>query len=173
MDCHGDGSARSKDPGLYTTATDRVATSFSKWLRPATDHDDRGRRTTLGKKISRASPTARTEAWGSIRAHTWGGLKNGRNSRRPAQRIVHPNRLGGNRRGHAAIGSGIRRRGGALASRRDDGQHSHMQRATISYAKNNFSRLLALVRQGESILVLDRNTPVARIDPVDNRSLQQ
>ena len=39
-------------------------------------------------------------------------------------------------------------------------------RATISEVKNALSAYLRKVRSGESVLVLDRNTPVARIVPV-------
>ena len=41
-----------------------------------------------------------------------------------------------------------------------------MRRATIANAKNQFSRLLDAVRAGESILILDRDRPVARLEPV-------
>lgn len=39
-------------------------------------------------------------------------------------------------------------------------------RATISEVKNGLSAYLRRVRSGESVLVLDRKTPVARIVPV-------
>jgi prevent-host-death family protein len=38
--------------------------------------------------------------------------------------------------------------------------------ATISQTKNQLSALLDQVRHGETILVVDRNRPVARIEPV-------
>jgi prevent-host-death family protein len=38
--------------------------------------------------------------------------------------------------------------------------------ATISYTKNNLSRLLKQVRRGETITILDRNQPVARLEPI-------
>lgn len=41
-----------------------------------------------------------------------------------------------------------------------------MIRATISEVKNGLSAYLRRVRSGESVLVLDRRTPVARIVPV-------
>lgn len=41
-----------------------------------------------------------------------------------------------------------------------------MKIATISQAKNQFSALIDRVRQGETILILDRDRPVARIEPV-------
>ena len=43
-----------------------------------------------------------------------------------------------------------------------------MKIANISTTKNNLSKLLDEVRNGESILIVDRDTPVARIDPVRN-----
>jgi prevent-host-death family protein len=41
-----------------------------------------------------------------------------------------------------------------------------MKTATISETKNNLSALLERVRAGESVLILDRETPVARLEPV-------
>lgn len=41
-----------------------------------------------------------------------------------------------------------------------------MRRATISEAKNHLSALLDRVRAGESVLILDRKVPVARLVPV-------
>ncbi len=41
-----------------------------------------------------------------------------------------------------------------------------MQRASITEAKNNLSGLLDRVRRGETILICDRNRPVARMLPV-------
>ncbi len=41
-----------------------------------------------------------------------------------------------------------------------------MKTATISDAKNRLSELLQRVKRGETILILDRNRPVARIEPV-------
>ncbi len=38
--------------------------------------------------------------------------------------------------------------------------------ASITEAKNNLSKLIKRVRQGESILILDRNVPVARLEPL-------
>ena len=36
----------------------------------------------------------------------------------------------------------------------------------ISEAKNNLSGLIAAVKRGESVLIFERNTPVARLEPV-------
>ena len=41
-----------------------------------------------------------------------------------------------------------------------------MIRATISEVKNGLSAYLPRVRSGESVLILDRGTPIARIVPV-------
>ena len=41
-----------------------------------------------------------------------------------------------------------------------------MRRSTIANAKNQLSRLLDAVRAGESVLILDRDRPVARLEPV-------
>ena len=41
-----------------------------------------------------------------------------------------------------------------------------MIRATISEVKNGLSAHLRRVRSGESVLILDRGTPIARIVPV-------
>ena len=40
-----------------------------------------------------------------------------------------------------------------------------MQKATISEVKNHLSAYLRKVRAGETILILDRDEPVARIEP--------
>ena len=41
-----------------------------------------------------------------------------------------------------------------------------MKKASISETKNNLSRLLERVRRGETILITDRDRPVARLEPV-------
>ncbi|MBA2586789.1 MAG: type II toxin-antitoxin system prevent-host-death family antitoxin [Chthoniobacterales bacterium] len=41
-----------------------------------------------------------------------------------------------------------------------------MTTASITQAKNNLSKLIKRVRHGESILILDRNVPVARLEPL-------
>jgi prevent-host-death family protein len=40
-----------------------------------------------------------------------------------------------------------------------------MIRASITEAKNQLSKYLDAVRRGESVLILDRNKPIARIEP--------
>lgn len=42
-----------------------------------------------------------------------------------------------------------------------------MKRATISHAKNHLSELLAGVKRGETVLILERNRPIARIVPIE------
>lgn len=41
-----------------------------------------------------------------------------------------------------------------------------MTTASVTEAKNNLSKLLKKVRHGESVLILDRNVPVARLEPL-------
>lgn len=41
-----------------------------------------------------------------------------------------------------------------------------MNKANVSYTRNNLSKILARVREGESILIVDREQPVARLEPV-------
>lgn len=41
-----------------------------------------------------------------------------------------------------------------------------MKTATITEAKNGLSALIDRVRAGESVLILDRGVPVARIEPI-------
>ena len=42
-----------------------------------------------------------------------------------------------------------------------------MATVTITQAKTHLSSLIKKVRHGESILILDRNIPVARLEPLD------
>ena len=50
-----------------------------------------------------------------------------------------------------------------------------MKNARISELRDNLSQYLARVRKGETIIVYDRKTPIARIDPVvaDDEDLPQ
>lgn len=41
-----------------------------------------------------------------------------------------------------------------------------MRNATISKLRNSLSEYLARVRRGETVIVFDRDTPIARIEPV-------
>lgn len=45
-----------------------------------------------------------------------------------------------------------------------------MESANIAVAKNQFSRLIDRVKRGESILITERNQPVARIEPLVSQS---
>ena len=45
-----------------------------------------------------------------------------------------------------------------------------MRTASISEAKNKLSALLDQVKAGETIVILDRGVPVARLEPVTTRS---
>ena len=44
-----------------------------------------------------------------------------------------------------------------------------MERVTISQLKNQLSAFLKKVRAGETVLILDRNRPVARLESVEHR----
>jgi len=45
-----------------------------------------------------------------------------------------------------------------------------MEKATVSQVRNHLSAYLRKVRAGESVLILDRNTPVARLDGIITES---
>ena len=40
-----------------------------------------------------------------------------------------------------------------------------MNRANVSYTRNHLSEMLARVKEGETILIVDRQRPVARLEP--------
>lgn len=42
-----------------------------------------------------------------------------------------------------------------------------MKKASISYAKNNLSRLINVVREGGTVWITDRNVPVACLSPAE------
>lgn len=46
-----------------------------------------------------------------------------------------------------------------------------MIKVSISEAKNRLSALLDKVRHGQSILIMDRSRPVARLDPVETQDV--
>ncbi len=48
-----------------------------------------------------------------------------------------------------------------------------MERATISQLKNRLSAYLKKVRAGQSILILDRDQPIARLDRVESEGRPQ
>ena|SRR3990172_4440625 len=43
-----------------------------------------------------------------------------------------------------------------------------MKKASITQTKNQLSALLDAVRHGETILIMDRDRPVARLEPVES-----
>jgi prevent-host-death family protein len=45
-----------------------------------------------------------------------------------------------------------------------------MKKASITDAKNRLSALLEAVKRGETVLIMDRDRPVARIEPVGTTS---
>ena len=46
-----------------------------------------------------------------------------------------------------------------------------MNKANISYTRNHLSEVLSRVREGEAILIMDRQKPVARLEPVAGPSV--
>lgn len=50
------------------------------------------------------------------------------------------------------------------------GYNSHMIRASVSHTKNHLSALLAQVKAGETVLITDRDRPIARIVPMEESS---
>jgi len=47
-----------------------------------------------------------------------------------------------------------------------------MNKANISYTRNHLSEILLRVREGETILIVDREQPVARLEPIAGPSAQ-
>lgn len=45
-----------------------------------------------------------------------------------------------------------------------------MNTANISYTRNHLSELIDRVKEGESVLIMDRNRPVARLEPATSQS---
>jgi antitoxin (DNA-binding transcriptional repressor) of toxin-antitoxin stability system len=41
---------------------------------------------------------------------------------------------------------------------------------TISHTKNHLSELLASVREGETLIIMDRKRPIARVEPIEGLS---
>jgi antitoxin (DNA-binding transcriptional repressor) of toxin-antitoxin stability system len=50
------------------------------------------------------------------------------------------------------------------------GQVGHMICATISDTKNRLSELLAKVHSGETLIIVDRKTPVARVERIEGQA---
>ena len=48
-----------------------------------------------------------------------------------------------------------------------------MNKANISYTRNHLSEMLSRVREGETILIVDRQQPVARLEPVAGPSARE
>jgi antitoxin (DNA-binding transcriptional repressor) of toxin-antitoxin stability system len=48
-----------------------------------------------------------------------------------------------------------------------------MNKANISYTRNHLSEVLSRVREGETILIMDRQQPVARLEPVSGPSVHE
>lgn len=50
----------------------------------------------------------------------------------------------------------------------ESGYVGHVKKATISYTKNHLSALLEQVKRGETVTILDRTKPVARMVPIES-----
>ena len=50
------------------------------------------------------------------------------------------------------------------------GYYGQMKKASVSDLKNQISRYLDYVKHGETVLVLDRNVPVAELKPITRTS---
>jgi antitoxin (DNA-binding transcriptional repressor) of toxin-antitoxin stability system len=48
-----------------------------------------------------------------------------------------------------------------------------MKTASISMAKNQLSALIALVRKGETVIITDRDQPVAQLSPLSAEQLDE
>ena len=60
---------------------------------------------------------------------------------------------------------------GPVASATYYGYHGHVKKANISTLKNNLSEHIRFVRAGGTVRIYDRDTPVAEISPISQRSL--
>ena len=58
-----------------------------------------------------------------------------------------------------------------MAGWRRSSYHSHMKTAGIAELKNNLSRYLDHVRAGGTVMVLDRDAPVAQIVPMPKEAI--
>lgn len=56
----------------------------------------------------------------------------------------------------------------ALARRQRNGYNSHMIRTSVSGLKNGLSEYLRKVRAGQSVVIYDRNVPIARIERIES-----
>ncbi len=48
-----------------------------------------------------------------------------------------------------------------------------MKKASISQTKNSLSRLIEGVKAGDTVLILDRGRPVARLEPVNGGDMEE
>jgi prevent-host-death family protein len=48
-----------------------------------------------------------------------------------------------------------------------------MESSNIANAKNQFSRLIHLVKQGQTVMITERNKPVATLQPIIGSSTQE
>ena len=48
------------------------------------------------------------------------------------------------------------------------GYHSHMEKASVSRLKNALSAYLRRVRAGQSVIIYDRDVPIARIERIED-----
>lgn len=46
-----------------------------------------------------------------------------------------------------------------------------MKTANISYAKNHLSELIAATKRGDTVIIMDRHKPAARLEPVSGRDV--
>jgi prevent-host-death family protein len=53
-----------------------------------------------------------------------------------------------------------------VAAQKQSSYNSHMKKATISQAKNKLSQLIDWVKGGETVIIMDRNVPVAKLEPI-------
>ncbi len=58
---------------------------------------------------------------------------------------------------------------GCLTWRGGCGYNSHMKSVSVSEAKAHLSRILGWVRAGETVYILDRGVPVARLEAVGGK----
>ncbi|MFQ5953509.1 MAG: type II toxin-antitoxin system Phd/YefM family antitoxin [Kiloniellales bacterium] len=66
----------------------------------------------------------------------------------------------------AGSGNGAKTRPTGVAGPVEHGYLGYMEKATISQLKNRLSAYLRKVRAGETVLVLDRDRPIARIERI-------
>ncbi len=60
---------------------------------------------------------------------------------------------------------------GSVDPRVQSVQYGAMHQANVSYTRNHLSEILARVREGETVLIMDRHQPVARLSPIEGTPL--